>query len=139
MRWDRGEYWLTDEREHMDVDAVCSLLADTYWAANRPRAMLERSFEHSLCFVMRRRDRVVGFARAVTDYATFTWVCDVVVEERERGKGLGKWMVEILIHHPVLQTRSQFLATRDAHGLYERHGFQKTESMKRMPGGMQAF
>jgi GNAT superfamily N-acetyltransferase len=134
MEWSNGDYLLSDDKRRLDLDGICRLLNDTYWAAGRPRNMIEKGIEHSVCLGLFHVGAQVGFCRAVTDYATFTWLCDVVIEPAHRGKGLGKWMVQCLIEHPLLQTRSQVLATRDAHTLYERWGFERTEYMKRMPG-----
>ena len=134
MEWTHGEYLLSDDKRWLDLDAVCRLLNETYWAAGRPRSMIETGIEHSVCLGLFHASAQVGFCRAVTDFATFTWLCDVIIDPAHRGKGLGKWMVECLIEHPQLQTRSQVLATRDAHSLYERWGFERAEYMKRMPG-----
>lgn len=133
MEWTDGEYWLTDDKTRLDLNVVCRLLADTYWAADRPRSVMEEAIRHSLCLGLFHRSAQVGFARAVTDYSTFTWICDVIIHAEHRGRGLGKWMVRCLIEHPKLQTRSQVLRTKDAHGLYERHGFTRAEYMIRKP------
>ncbi len=119
----RGEYELTDDKSRFDLAAIHELLLNTYWAADRPFEVMARSIEYSLCLGLLQGSRQIGFCRAVTDRATFSWICDVVVHVEHRGRGLGKWMVNELIHHPQVQTRSQLLATRDAHGLYQRHGF----------------
>ena len=119
----RGEYELTDDKTRFEIAAIHEMLRATYWAADRPREVVERSIEHSLCIGLLRGSKQVGFCRAVTDQATFSWICDVIVHPEHRRRGLGKWMVNELIHHPRIQTRSQLLATKDAHGLYERHGF----------------
>ena len=136
MDWTHGEYQLSDDKHRLDLEAIHRLLSETYWAADRPLNVMEKAIENSLCVGLYHGGRLVGFARAVTDYATFTWVCDVIVHSEHRGNGLGKWMVERLIEHPLLQTRSQVLATRDAHALYERFGFKPAEYLKRMPGNL---
>lgn len=127
----KGSYQLTDDKRRFDLRAIHRLLSDTYWAADRPRAAMKAAIDHSVCVGLFHEGEQVGFARAVTDHATFTWICDVIIHPRHRGKGLGKWLVEYLVNHPRLQTRSQVLATRDAHGLYERFSFTRTECMKR--------
>ena len=131
MEWKRDECVLTTDKSRMDVAAVCALLNDTYWAAGRPRELLERAFANSICVSLFKNGAQIGFARAVTDYATFTWICDVVIDPGHRGQGHGKWMVESLLSIPELQTCSQMLATKDAHTLYERHGFQRFEALRR--------
>ncbi len=132
MDWAHGEYELSDNKRRLDFEAVYRLLSQTYWAVGRSRSTMDSAIEHSVCIGLYHRGTQVGFARAVTDHATFTWICDVVIHPEHRGNGLGKWMVERLIEHPLLQTRSQVLATRDAHGLYERFGFTPAEYLKRI-------
>jgi GNAT superfamily N-acetyltransferase len=133
VNWTRGKYHLTDDRRRLDFDAICRLLDKTYWAKGRPRAVMRRALRHSFCLALLHDRRLVGFARAVTDHTTFAWICDVVIDPDHRGRGLGRWLVERLIHHPQLQTRSQVLATRDAHTLYTRFGFRRREYLKRKP------
>ena len=92
-----------------------------------------KAINGSLCFNLFEGDRQIGFARVVTDKATFAWICDVIIDPAHRGQGLGKWMVDCLVHHPKLQTRSQTLGTRDAHRLYTRFGFRRHEILRRRP------
>jgi len=131
VEWTNGDYTLTDDKNRLDLDAVCALLAMSYWAKDRPRDVIAKSIEHSVCFALFHRDRQVGFARAVTDRATFAWICDVIIHPDHRSKGLGKWSVNCLLEHPDLQTLSHLLRTEDAHGLYERFGFHRVEAMRR--------
>lgn len=129
--WRFKDYLLTDDPIRLDVDAVCSLLHATYWANDRPREVIEKGLRHSVCLSLFHQGKQVGLSRAVTDHATFTWVCDVIVHADHRGHGLGKWMVERLLEHPDLQTISHHLCTQDAHQLYERFGFKRIEAMRR--------
>ena len=129
--WFRADYLLTDDPQQSDLDAVCSLLHATYWANDRSREVIEKGIRHSTLLSVIHQGRQVGLIRAVTDHATFTWVCDVVVDPDHRGKGLGKWMVQCLLEHPDLQTISHHLCTKDAHSLYESFGFQRIEAMRR--------
>lgn len=131
MEWTRGDYQLSDDKQRLDLTVICELLAASYWANDRPRAAMEVAMAHSLCLGLYHDGQQVGFSRAVTDHATFTWVCDVIIHPDHRGFGLGKWMVKQLLDHPEIQTRSQLLGTRDAHTLYERFGFERAEYMKR--------
>jgi GNAT superfamily N-acetyltransferase len=97
----------------------------SYWALGRPLEVARRSLEYSLCFGLYERGKQVGFARVVTDRATFAWPCDVFVLEAYRGRGLSKWLIESVMSHPDLQgLRRVLLGTREAHGLYERFGFK---------------
>jgi len=129
--WRSGEYLLTDDRAQLDLDAVCTLLHSTYWANDRPREVIEKGILHSTCLSLIHDGKLVGFIRGVTDQATFTWVCDVIVDPEYRGKGLGKWIVQCFLEHPDLQTVSHHLCTKDAHALYEEFGFQRIEAMRR--------
>lgn len=130
----KDSYLLTTDRSRISLDAVESFLRQSYWAAERPRESIARTLETSLCFIVidERDDRAVAFARMVTDYADFAWLCDVFVEEDVRGDGIGKWMIECVLEHPGLKgLRRVILATRDAHGLYARYGFTPLASPDR--------
>ena len=135
MEWSQGAYRFRDGLEHVDVDAVYAMLSTTYWAGHRPRSQMEKSLRGAICFSLWHEEagerNQVGFLRAVTDQATFTWVCDVIVQPEHRGKGLGKWMMSCMLEHPDLQGTNMCLATRDAHGLYEQYGFVRSELMRR--------
>lgn len=108
----------------MDVDAIHAYLSRSYWAEGVPRAVVERSLKGSIAFGLFHRDAQVGFARVVTDCATFAYLCDVYVLEEHQGDGLGRWLLETVMAHPDLQGLRRFsLVTRDAHGLYRHVGF----------------
>lgn len=126
-------YELDDDRERLDFDAVWGYLHTSYWSPNVPRDVVERAIAGSLCLgLFAPGGEQAGFSRAVTDGATFAWIADVFVFEAHRGRGLGVAMVETLLAHPHLQgLRAVTLATRDAHGLYERFGFTR-DGDKRM-------
>ncbi len=133
MSADNEGYFISTEAALLDVDFICASLAGSYWAQERPRAVIEQSLGNSLCFGLYEKAgrRQVGFARVVTDGATFSWLCDVVIEEGRRGKGLGKLLVSHVVAHPRVSGTTCFLGTRDAHGLYERFGFARSEMMRR--------
>jgi len=124
VEYQRDGYLISTDRDRLDVDFVHGFLSSSaYWARGRPLATVQRSIEGSLCFGIYKEARQVGFARVVTDRATFAWLCDLFVAEGHRGRGLGKWLVECIAGHPDLQTLRIFLlATRDAHELYRRYG-----------------
>jgi GNAT superfamily N-acetyltransferase len=125
MIWTRDPFHISDQAADQDLDAVHAFLATSYWARGIPRATVERSIRHSLPFGLFHGTRQIGFARAVTDRATFAYLADVFVAEDERGRGLGTWLVEIVLAHPDLKgLRRWLLATRDAHALYRRLGFE---------------
>ena len=121
----RGPYTISTDPARLDAAAIHRFLDASYWAAGIPLDTLRRSLEGSLCFGLYHDGDQVGFARVVTDRATFAWLCDVWIEEPHRGEGLGQWLVETIVGHPDLQGLRRFLlATRDAHSLYARCGFQ---------------
>jgi GNAT superfamily N-acetyltransferase len=131
MEWANGDYVLTDDQARMDFEAICQLLAATYWAAHRSREVNARAMEHSLCLGLFHQGCQVGFARAVTDQATFTYICDVVLAPAHRGRGLGRWMMHTLLAHPQLQTLTYALRTKDAQGFYAAFGFRPAEYLRR--------
>jgi GNAT superfamily N-acetyltransferase len=121
----RGRFLITTDPARIDVDAAHAFLDRSYWAEGIPKELLAKAIASSLCFALLDGDRQVGLARVVTDRATFAYLCDVYVLEDHRGAGLGKWLIEELLTHPDLQgLRRLVLATRDAHGLYARFGFE---------------
>jgi GNAT superfamily N-acetyltransferase len=122
-RW-RGEYLISTDASLLDLKVIHDFLSSSYWAAGVPKSVMERSIENSLCFGVYRGEEQAGFARVVTDHATFAYLADVFVLEEHRGRGIGKWLVEVVISHPDLQgLRRWMLATRDAHDLYRRYAF----------------
>ncbi len=125
----RDDYLLSTDPSKLDLDVVFDYLTnESYWACGRPRDVFDRSIKNSLNFGIFFSDNQIGFARVVTDRATFAWICDVFVLPTHRGKGLASWMIESILEHPDLQElRSYFLATRDAHSLYARFGFKPLE------------
>jgi len=131
MNWERGKYTISDDQSQLELDFVCAQLQATYWAANRSREQIAKSIEHSICFGLFLGGKQIGFARAVTDHSTYAYLCDVIVAAEHRGHGLGKWLVETMLAHPELQTSTLCLRTRDAHGLYEPFGFERTEYLRR--------
>jgi GNAT superfamily N-acetyltransferase len=133
MEWWRDEYSINDDPQRMDIDVVCAMLDQSYWAADRPHERTVQALANSICFNLYHRDLQVGFARVVTDQATFTWVADVIIQPEHRGRGLGKWLMACLLSHPAVQGTRLLLKTRDAHGLYEQFGFQIEECMVRRP------
>ena len=121
---ERDGYRITTDTGAQDVDAIHAYLARSYWAEGIPREVVARAIAGSLCFGLFENDRQIGLARVVTDRSTYAYLCDVYVLEEWQGRGLGKWMMEVVMAHPDLQGLRRFtLATRDAHGLYERYGF----------------
>ena len=125
MEWIKGEFTISTDKSRLHFGVIQSFLAnDSYWAKKRTSEQTKTAIENSICFGLYHNDRQIGFARVVSDQATFAYLGDVFVLEEFRGQGLSKWLMETIIAHPELQgLRRWLLATRDAHGLYEQYGF----------------
>lgn len=117
---------ISSKFEEMDIDAIHAFISNSYWAMGIPRSTLERAMQNSICFgIFDSMQAQIGFARAVTDCATYAYLADVYILEEFRGKGLSKWLMSVVTSHPKLQgLRRITLATQDAHGLYEKFGFK---------------
>jgi len=133
VEYRRGEFLLSTNPKHLDLDVIHGFLSNCYWAKGIPRETIARSIEHSLCFGIYDSKRAqVGFARVVSDFATVAYLGDVFVLESHRGRGLSKWMMECIIQHPDLHgLRRWILLTQDAHGLYKQFGFTPVKSPER--------
>ena len=124
MNWVREQFTVTCDPSKLDRAVIAQFLASSYWAKGIPAETVERSLEHSLCFALLDGDRQVGFARIISDYATIAYVGDVFILPEYRDRGLATWLMDCIVSHPSLQgLRRWILATRDAHGLYEKFGF----------------
>jgi GNAT superfamily N-acetyltransferase len=123
--WRRDTYLISTDNQRLDVELIHHFLStSSYWAEGRPLEIVQRSLEHSLNFGVYSEDQQVGFARLVTDYATFAYLADVFILEAFRGRGLATWLVEVIAAHPDLQELQYWsLLTRDAHDLYRKVGF----------------
>ncbi|MGH9541455.1 MAG: GNAT family N-acetyltransferase [Terriglobales bacterium] len=126
LEWRRGELYITTDRKRLDLAAIHRFLSEeSYWAAGIPWSTVANSVRNSLCFGLFCGGPQIGFARVVTDGATFAYLCDVYVLGEFRGRGLAKWLMECIASHPELQgLRRWMLVTRDAQGLYKQFGFQ---------------
>jgi GNAT superfamily N-acetyltransferase len=120
----RGEYLISTDKSRLNLGVVHDFLSTSYWAVGVPLEVVKRSIENSLVFGVYEGEEQVGFARVVTDYATFAYLADVFVLEPHRRRGLGKWLIEAVVSHPDLRgLRRWMLATGDAHELYRKYGF----------------
>jgi GNAT superfamily N-acetyltransferase len=121
----RDDYCISADPSLLDADVIYNYLSkESYWAQNIPKAVVEKSISNSLCFGLYHHNKQIGFARLVTDKATFAYLADVFIREEYRKKGLSKWLMETIQAHPELQgLRRWMLGTRDAHGLYEQFGW----------------
>jgi GNAT superfamily N-acetyltransferase len=120
----REDYLISTDHALLDVEVIHNYLRQSYWAADIPVEIVRRSIANSLCFGVYKNAGQIGFARIISDYATFAYLADVFILEPFRGQGLSKWLMEMIISHPQLQgLRKWMLATRDAHELYRKFGF----------------
>lgn len=132
-------YSITTDKEKFDIEVIHSFLTNSYWAEGISKETIQRSIVGSLCFGVFENDKTnlsagsqVGFARMITDQATFAYLADVFILEEYRGRGLSKWLMEVIMSHPGLRgLRRMMLATRDAHGLYKQFGFVSLTNVDR--------
>ncbi|MBX7044396.1 MAG: GNAT family N-acetyltransferase [Ignavibacteria bacterium] len=119
-----GEYFVTNDVTRMDLDAIHDWITNSYWAKGRTKEAMKKVIDNSLNFALFHKDKQIGFARVVTDYHTFAYLCDVIVDEKYRGKGLGKLLMKEVMNYPDTKIMKRwFLFTKDAHGLYAQYGF----------------
>jgi GNAT superfamily N-acetyltransferase len=131
MEWQKETYFISTDKEKIDIPVVHAFLTQSYWAKGIPEATVRRSIKGSLCFSIFHEERQIGFARVITDEATFAYLADVFVLEAYRGRGLSKWLMEVVTSYPSLTGLRRFLlATRDAHGLYAKFGFTPLPDLK---------
>ncbi|SRR6266567_1879240 len=132
VEYRRGKFTVSTDRGRLDLDVIHGYLKDCYWARGIPRDVLVRSIKNSLCFGLHTRGMQIGFARVISDFATFAYLGDVFVLDSFRGQGLGKWLMECILRDPRLQgLRRWSLVTRDAHGLYSQFGFRPLAAAER--------
>jgi GNAT superfamily N-acetyltransferase len=119
-----GKFSILTDRGRLNIDFIHDYLCNqSYWAQGRSREVVEKSIQNSLCFGVFDGEWQVGFARIVTDYITFAWLCDVFIAESHRGQGLGKWLIKSVVSHPEMAAvKFILLATSDAHELYRKYG-----------------
>lgn len=129
-----NEYEISDDKKRLQLNVIHELLRGTYWAKDRSIQVIEKSVANSICYGVYLEDKMVGFGRVVTDYATMYWVADIVIDEAHRGKGLGKAMMNCIEDNKDIEGLMGILATRDAHGLYQKYGFmQDPEKFMKKP------
>ena len=132
MDFIKDGFTISTEKEKLDIDLIHSFLTRSYWAEGISKEIISRSVEGALCFGVFENDKQVGFARMITDRATFAYLADVFIIEEYRGRGLSKWLMEVIMSHPDLQgLRRMVLVTRDAHELYKKFGFTPLNNVDR--------
>jgi GNAT superfamily N-acetyltransferase len=134
MEWKRDKFRIVDDSSEVNIEVVSRLLAGTYWGHRRPRAIIEKLIQNSLCFSLFSDREQVGFARVATDYTVFSWLSDLVIADAYRNQGLGEWMLDCTLKHPSVSKTQFVLQTRSAYELYEKFGFEKSDRlMTRVP------
>jgi GNAT superfamily N-acetyltransferase len=128
------DVYVSDDRDEMDIDFIYNNLKSLYWATNLTRENLIGRMMNSLCFGIFADGRQVGFARVITDFFSFAYLADVFVEEKERGKGYSRILLEYILDYPSLRDIKWLLATRDMHGLYKKFGFTDVANPERFMG-----
>lgn len=123
MNEELNEYRISEDRASVQIEEVAALLKSSYWAYDRSKEAIEISIKNSVCFSMFHGKSQIGFARVVTDYASVAYIADLIIREDHRGKGLGKLLTKTIVSDPRWENIFKFLATDDAHGLYEKFGF----------------
>jgi GNAT superfamily N-acetyltransferase len=123
--FEKKGFMISTDKNLLNVDVIYDYLNnESYWSKGIPRQKLARAIENSMCFGIYFNNEQAGFARVISDNATFAYICDVFVLPAHRGKGLSKWLVQTIVKHPDLKgLRRWSLATKDAHNLYSQFGF----------------
>ena len=132
----KEDFSISTDKTKLNIGVIYNYLSkESYWAKNIPMQTVKKSIKGSCCFGVYHKSEQVGFARVVTDHATFGYIADVFILDEYRGKGLSKWLMETIMNHPELQgLRRWMLATRDAHGLYAQFGFLPLDKPERIMG-----
>ncbi|MFH2037291.1 MAG: GNAT family N-acetyltransferase [Candidatus Zixiibacteriota bacterium] len=131
MEWMKDDFIVTDSVKNIDLEFICQSLNSTYWAKERSKETIEKSIANSVFLSVFKDNRQIGFSRIVTDNSTFAWICDVYIDPSFRGEKLGVWLMKCTLEHPACRVKMNLLATKDAHGLYEKFGFGTKECMRR--------
>lgn len=133
-------YVISDDSQRIDVSTVIDFLATSYWGNKRSPERIRTSIQHSTCYGVYDQDKMIAFARLITDGATTYYLCDVFVLEDYRGQGISKKLIEVITSAPELEWMSGVLATLDAHGLYAKYGFKQEPDrfMRRLPQARQS-
>lgn len=128
----KENFVISTDPKKIDLETVHQFLTNSYWAKGISKETIQRSIENSLCFGIYDENQQMGFARVISDYATYAYLCDVFILENHRGHGLASWLIECIMKHPFLQKLRRFqLVTTYAHGLYKQFGFSKVKHPER--------
>ncbi|MDE9544685.1 GNAT family N-acetyltransferase [Xenorhabdus bovienii] len=125
ITWEQGEYWVTTDKTKFDIHFVHNNLTQLYWARGITLEKVRTGIEHSLCFALFHCDKEIGFSRLITDFSTFAYLCDVFIVPDYQKRGLGRWLMECVLQHPIIShVKRVMLVTSSAGGLYEKFGFE---------------
>lgn len=131
MNWTKGAYTISDDPDRLDVAYIHAFLSEqSYWAKGRTKEAVVKSIANSLNFGVYDGAKQIGFARVITDGATFSWILDVFVDDAYRGEGVGQWLLACLLKHPEVKDTNFGLVTKDAHDFYGKFGFERKECMR---------
>lgn len=126
------KFLISTDKSKLDLGIIHNFLKNSYWARNIPLSIIKKSIRNSLCFGVYKDKKQIGFARVISDYATFAYVADVFILETHQGIGLSKWLMKSILSHPKLRDlRRWILVTKDAHGLYLKYGFKPLKAPER--------
>ncbi len=127
----KDQFFISTDQCLLDLKKTHQMIAESYWAKGISQCLFEKSVKNSLCFGLYKDNMQLGFARVVSDYATFAYLGDIFIVSDYRGHGLSKWLMEVVMLHPELQGLRRFcLGTKDAHGLYEKYGFKSIDNSR---------
>jgi len=128
MEWQKRPYVISTDKAKLDIDVIHTYLTQSYWAKDIPKETVVKSIDASLNFGVYKETTQIGFARVITDYATFMYIADVFILEAHQGQGLGVFLIDCIVNYDVFKDiRTWTLLTADAHGLYEKFGFEVPE------------
>lgn len=128
-----GDFLISTDPKKLQLEVIHGFLTNSYWAKDIPFNIVKNSVENSFCFGVYFNNNQIGFARLITDYTTFAYLADVFILEEHRNKGLSKWLMEVMINLPELQSlKGWMLKTKDAHGLYRKFGFNEPKFPERV-------
>lgn len=125
----KGGYYIYDDRKKIQLDAVKSLLKQSYWANDRDIETIQVSINNSICFSLFHQEKQIGFGRVVTDFASVAYISDVIIDSEHRSEGLGKWLVNTIVNDSRWKNKFQLLVTDDAHSLYQMFGFSSSHKL----------
>lgn len=130
---EKNGFLFSTDKKKLDISYVHSAISNTYWAKDRSKAVIIETINNSLCYGVYHGSEQIGFARLITDYATYGLLVDVFIEPAWRNQGIGKILIDVILHSPVTSAvYGWMLSTKDAHGLYEKFGFEQSSTLMKL-------